>query len=55
MEDKEIKLALTVKEINGILALIGKQPLGEVIELFNKIRTQALAQMQSEESDAKAD
>lgn len=45
MDKKEIQITLTVKEIDMILALIAKQPLGEVLDLFNKIRVQGIAQM----------
>ena len=50
MDKKEVTLTLMVKEIDAILALIAKQPLGEVIDLFNKIRTQAIPQLTPEES-----
>lgn len=49
MDKKEVTLTLTVKETDIILALIAKQPLGEVIELFNKIRSQAIPQLASVE------
>jgi len=49
VDKKEVTLTLTVKETDIILALIAKQPLGEVIELFNKIRSQAIPQLASVE------
>ena len=45
MQDKEITLTLSVKEIDAILVMIAKQPLGEVIDLFNKIRSQGTEQL----------
>lgn len=45
MENQEINLTLTVKEINQILAVIGQQKLADVIELFNKIRDQSMSQL----------
>ena len=45
MQDKEITLTLNVKEVDAILALIAKQPLVEVIDLFNKIRSQGTKQL----------
>ena len=45
VDKKEIQITLTVKEIDMILALIAKQPLGEVLDLFNKIRSQAIPQL----------
>lgn len=44
--EKTVDLNLTVKEVDQILAEISKQPLREVIDLFNKIRAQALSQLQ---------
>ena len=49
VDNKEVTLTLTVKETDTILALIAKQPLAEVIELFNKIRGQAIPQLVPEE------
>jgi len=45
VDKKEVKLTLTVKEIDMILALIAKQPLGEVLDIFNKIRSQGISQL----------
>ena len=55
MDKKEIQITLTVKEIDMILALIAKQPLGEVLDLFNKIRVQGIAQMKVETPENKPD
>ena len=48
MENKEITITLTVKEVDQILALLSKRPLDEVIDLFNKIRVQGIAQVAAE-------
>jgi hypothetical protein len=45
MENKEITITLTVKEVDQILASLSKRPLEEVIDLFNKIRVQGIAQV----------
>jgi len=45
MQDKEITLTLSVKEIDAILVMIAKQPLVEVLDLFNKIRVQGTMQI----------
>ena len=45
MEDKAINLTLTLKEVDAILVSISKRPLDEVIELFNKVRAQTIAQI----------
>jgi hypothetical protein len=45
MENKEITITLSVKEVDQILALLSKRPLEEVIDLFNKIRGQGVAQI----------
>lgn len=50
MQDKEIKLTLNVKEIDQILGAISKMPLGEVIDLFTKIRGQAIPQLAAQEA-----
>jgi hypothetical protein len=50
MQDKEINLILTVKEIDQILGAVSKLPLGEVIDLFNKIRGQAIPQLAAQEA-----
>ena len=54
--EKTVDLNLTVKEVDQILAEISKQPLRDVIDLFNKIRTQALSQLQpGEKNDGQVD
>ena len=54
MEDvktKPVTLTLTVAETDQILAAISQQKLIEVIDLFNKIREQALAQLKPEKTE----
>ena len=48
MENKEITITLTVKEVDQILASLSKRPLEEVIDLFNKIRAQGMSQISVE-------
>ena len=59
MEQKTIQLELGVNEVDQILLAISKLPLEQVIDLFNKIRGQAISQMQStkptEESGDRSD
>ena len=43
------KFELTEQETQQILNIIAKEPLGEVIELFNKIQSQASEQMNKED------
>lgn len=45
MEDVTINLNLTLKEVDIILISISKRPLDEVIEVFNKVRAQAIQQI----------
>ena len=47
-----MKLELTQEEINVLLNLISEKPLGEVIDLFNKIRSQALEQLDAKGQDS---
>lgn len=46
MQNQQIKLELGVNEVDQILLAISKLPLEQVIDLFNKIRGQAISQMQ---------
>jgi hypothetical protein len=41
----EVNISLTVDELNGVLAALGKLPLEAVIGLFSKIRAQAETQL----------
>lgn len=46
---------LTVEEINLILVALGKLPLESTLALFNKIKTQAEAQLQQKKESVEAD
>lgn len=48
-ETQELKLQLTLGEINQILAGLGNAPYREVYQLIAKIQTQAEAQLQPPE------
>ena len=45
MEDVTINLTLTLKEVDVMLISMSKRPLDEVIDVFNKVRSQAVAQI----------
>ena len=45
---QEIKLVLTLDEINQILSALGSQPYKDVFQLVNKIQQQAQAQLDSQ-------
>jgi len=45
---QEIKLVLTLEEINQILASPGSQPYKDVFQLVTKIQQQAKAQIESQ-------
>ena len=45
---QEIKLDLTLDEINQILSALGSQPYKDVFQLVNKIQQQAQAQLESQ-------
>jgi hypothetical protein len=45
-----IKLELTVEEVNFTLAALSKQPFESVAALIDKIRTQAIPQVQEVEA-----
>lgn len=46
----EIKLQLTLEEVNGIIATMALLPFNQVHELLNKIRNQAIQQVQEQQS-----
>lgn len=50
----EIKLNLTIEEINGIIGTLSMLPFNQVAGLVNKIREQAIPQVQEAEAAAKA-
>ena len=45
---QEIKLVLTLDEINQILAALGSQPYKDVFQLVTKLQQQAQAQPESQ-------
>ena len=45
-----IKLEFDVQEVNAVLAALGQQPYSQVEPLINKIREQALPQVQALEA-----
>lgn len=45
-----MKIDLTINEINVILQALGNAPYAQVFELVEKIRTQAQAQVQTQET-----
>ena len=53
MEDKTLKLELTVSEINEILDALAKQPFGQVYELISKIQAQATPQLGEQQVQVK--
>lgn len=50
----QIKLELTVEEVNTILRVLGKHPFDEVVSLIGKIKGQGDAQIVAAEAEAKA-
>ena len=46
VQELSMKFDFTVEEMNGILAILAKQPFEQVTAIIEKIRQQALAQMQ---------
>jgi hypothetical protein len=48
-----IEIKLTVNEVNAILLALAKQPYETVAQLIEKVRTQAIPQVPSDESDIK--
>lgn len=50
----EIKLLLTLDEVNGVIGTLSMLPFGQVTGLVNKIRDQAIPQVQAAEATAKA-
>jgi len=45
-----ITLNLELQELNGILTALGQMPYAQVAELVEKIRQQAIPQVQNEET-----
>ena len=57
VQELNMKFDFTVEEMNGILAILAKQPFEQVTAIIEKIRHQAVAQMQpvSQEADKDAE
>jgi hypothetical protein len=51
----EIKLNLTIDEVNGIIGTLSMLPFNQVAGLVNKIREQAIPQVQAAEAAAKVE
>jgi hypothetical protein len=47
-----LKLDLTLDEVNTVLDALGNLPYKQIAPLFEKIKSQAVAQLQSEEPKA---
>jgi len=46
-----MKIELKIEEINMLLTLLSEKPLKEVIDIFLKIKQQAVSQMEGNEHD----
>ncbi len=53
MNDQQISLTLSVREVDMILVSLSKRPLEEVIDLFIKIKNQGAAQITPAAPEAK--
>jgi hypothetical protein len=51
----DIKLTLTVDEVNRVLGALGDKPFVQVADLIEKIRTQAQPQVPEQKADMVAD
>jgi hypothetical protein len=54
-DEASLSLSLTVNEINGILAALGKLPFEQVTDLIKKIHSQAMGQLQPAAEGSVAD
>lgn len=52
MNEQQISLTLSVREVDMILVCLAKRPLEEVIDLFAKIKAQGSAQISVKENEA---
>lgn len=52
MEKYMINLNLEINEVNGILAALGQMPFTQVAELVEKIKSQAIPQVQQQAADS---
>ena len=51
----ELKLSLTLEEVNSLLDALGSQPFKHVHQLIAKIQSQATSQLQNEKPDGSID
>jgi hypothetical protein len=51
----DIKLTLTVDEVNRVLSALGDKPFVQVADLITKVRTQAQPQVPEQKPDMVAD
>jgi hypothetical protein len=51
----EIKLSLTIEEVNGVLLALGNMPYSQVVPLVDKIRSQAGPQVDAIQKPAVAE
>lgn len=55
VQEHNMNFNFTVEEMNGILAILAKQPFEQVTAIIEKIRQQAVAQMQLAPQEADKD
>ena len=55
VQEHNMNFNFTVEEMNGILAILAKQPFEQVTAIIEKIRQQAVAQMQPAPQEADKD
>lgn len=55
VQEHNMNFNFTVEEMNGILAILAKQPFEQVTAIIEKIRQQAVAQMQPAQQEADKD
>ena len=48
----QLKLELTVDEVNVVLDALGNLPLKQVAALFEKIKSQAMAQLEEQKAES---
>jgi hypothetical protein len=51
----DIKLTLTVDEVNRVLGALGDKPFVQVVDLITKVRTQAQSQVPENNTNTVAD
>jgi hypothetical protein len=52
MNEQQISLTLSVREVDMILVALAKRPLEEVVDLFSKIKAQGSAQISAKQNEA---